>query len=129
MLLTVIINVIDNALKYSNEEKMVTIKIINDDDNILFMIVDEGIGIPQDERQQIGRRFFRASNTRAATGSGLGLYSSIRLLEYHRGTLTLTPRNPDGTDGTIAMISLPLPGPFLIPSLAVKNSTVLSEGV
>ena len=66
---------------------------------------DRGIGIPHTELDRIGRRFFRASNAKAITGTGLGLYSARRLLAYHGGTLTL---DSNDRGGTTAVVRVPL---------------------
>ncbi|RVB15770.1 ATP-binding protein, partial [Mesorhizobium sp. M7A.F.Ca.CA.002.10.1.1] len=55
----------------------------------------------------IGRRFFRASNTMAVTGTGLGLYSSRKLLAYHGGKLQLLANDDQGIT---SIVSLPLAG-------------------
>lgn len=105
MLGTVIINLIDNALKYSPNGQNVDIAARNGQDVIVIEVRDRGIGIPSAERGKIGRRFFRASNVKAIAGTGLGLYAARRLLAYHNGTLQLDG-NADG--GTTAVVRLPL---------------------
>lgn len=105
MLATVVINLVENALKYSPEDTPVTVSIVVAGGDIVIGVRDRGIGIPEAERRSVGRRFFRASNTRAATGTGLGLYNARKLLEYHQGELSLEVP-PDG--GTLALIRLPL---------------------
>lgn len=107
MLSTVLINLIDNALKYAPDGSPVTVAARQEDNAIILTVRDSGIGIPIDEAASIGRRFFRASNTTPATGTGLGLHNARRLLDYHNGTLTLKPGEQGGT---IASIRLPLPG-------------------
>lgn len=107
MLATALINLIDNALKYSPDDTAIEVTIAREADDIRFCVRDFGIGIPEEEAASIGSRFFRASNTTAATGTGLGLYNTRRLLDFHNGRLTLRPA-PDR--GTMAMIYLPLPG-------------------
>lgn len=106
MLATVLINLIDNALKYSPEDQQIDIDIRTGDHEIYIEIRDHGIGIPQTDLHKIGRRFFRASNTQAGTGTGLGLYMSRKLLNYHGGKLQLSPNEGSGMT---AMVSLPLP--------------------
>lgn len=105
MLVTIVINLIDNALKYSPETKPVHIDTWVACGSIVIQVRDGGIGIPKAEMHKIGRRFFRASNTKAATGTGLGLYSTRKLLAYHGGTLKLRP-NEGG--GTVAVVRIPL---------------------
>ncbi|MBX3452906.1 HAMP domain-containing sensor histidine kinase [Ferrovibrio sp.] len=107
MLATALINLIDNALKYSPENAAIDVTVSWQADEIVLSVRDRGIGIPEEEASSIGSRFFRASNTAAATGTGLGLYNTRRLLDFHNGRLALRPA-PGG--GTIATIYLPLPG-------------------
>ncbi len=101
MLATVIINLIDNALKYSPEEQPIHIRARAADGHVVIDVRDQGIGIPAGELGKIGRRFFRASNAGAITGTGLGLYSARKLLAYHGGTLQLGPNDEGGTTATV----------------------------
>lgn len=108
MLTTIIINLIDNALKYSPQTQQVDIHVQEQDRGVVIRVRDRGIGIPQADLHKIGRRFYRASNAAAGTGTGLGLYASRKLLAYHDGKLQLFAN--DGP-GTTAVVTLPfLPG-------------------
>lgn len=107
MLTTIIINLIDNALKYSPADQAVDVDMRRRGGDLVIQVRDRGIGIPQGELHKIGRRFFRASNGAALGGTGLGLYTSRKLLAYHGGTLELIA-NEDR--GMTAIASLPLPG-------------------
>jgi signal transduction histidine kinase len=106
MLSTVIINLIENALKYSPEREPITIIAREELGAAMIEVRDRGRGIPAEERGKIGRRFFRASNARETEGTGLGLYSALKLLAYHGGALRLAP---NGRQGTVATVSVPLP--------------------
>ncbi|PLP59072.1 sensor histidine kinase [Mesorhizobium loti] len=118
MLATVLINLIDNALKYSPANQSVEVDVRKQDGNAVIRVRDHGIGIPQAELHKIGRRFFRASNTMAGTGTGLGLYSSRKLLAYHGGKLQLLANDDQGMT---AIVRLPLtseaPGPSSLEEL------------
>ncbi|MHC1551371.1 sensor histidine kinase [Phyllobacterium sp. K27] len=105
MLATVLINLIDNALKYSLDNQRVNIDVRKDGRDVSIRIRDQGIGIPPAELHKIGRRFFRASNTMAGTGTGLGLYSSHKLLIYHGGKLQFLVNDEHGMT---AIVKLPL---------------------
>ena len=70
----------------------------------MIEVRDRGIGIPPAEASKIGRRFFRASNAKASTGTGLGLYAARKFLAYHGGTLQLVS---DDGEGTTAIVRLP----------------------
>jgi signal transduction histidine kinase len=104
MLGTAVINLVDNALKYSPSPAPVHLDVKAEHGAIVIAVRDRGMGIPAAERNQVGRRFFRASNVKAVTGVGLGLYSVRRLLAYHDGALELTA-NDDG--GTTAIARVP----------------------
>lgn len=115
MLCTVLINLIDNALKYTTDGSPVDVAARAEDNAIVITVTDRGIGIPEAEASLIGRRFFRASNTTPATGTGIGLYNTRRLLEYHNGILSLRAGRGGGT---VATIRLPLPG--VVPDVSME---------
>ncbi len=104
MLATVIINLIDNALKYSPVDQPVRIAAAQEHGFVVIEVGDRGMGIPDTELDKVGRRFFRASNAKAATGSGLGIYLARRFLAYHGATLQL---GPNGGKGTLAIVRVP----------------------
>ncbi|WP_439495716.1 sensor histidine kinase [Bosea sp. (in: a-proteobacteria)] len=104
MLGTVIINLIDNALKYAPNDRSIRIEAWAEDGSVVIQVRDRGIGIPGAELSKIGRRFFRASNAKASTGTGLGLYAARKFLAYHGGTLRLVPND---AEGTTAILRLP----------------------
>ena len=101
MLATVLINLIDNALKYSPGNEPIHIVTRQQGTAVIIEVRDRGIGIPRAELDKIGRRFFRASNAKAITGTGLGLYSARRLLAYHGGTLQLDNNVHGGTTAVV----------------------------
>ncbi|WP_198014515.1 sensor histidine kinase [Salipiger mucosus] len=105
MLSTVLVNLVDNALKYSSGETQVEIAVFTRSNLLNIRVSDRGVGIPPRELDNIGRRFFRASNVRGTRGNGLGLHTCFQLVEYHCGTLTIASR-PGG--GTIASVRLPV---------------------
>ncbi len=107
MLRTVVVNLVDNALKYSPPETPVEIAFFTRNKLFIITVADRGIGVPENELNHVGRRFFRASNARGTIGTGLGFHTSGQLLEYHKGTVELQPR--DG-GGTVATVRLPMPG-------------------
>jgi signal transduction histidine kinase len=104
MLGTVIINLIDNALKYAPDDPAIRIEAWKEAESVVIEVRDRGIGIPHAEANKIGRRFFRASNAKASTGTGLGLYAARKFLAYHGGSLQLFSN--DG-EGTTAIVRLP----------------------
>ncbi|MFC5583812.1 sensor histidine kinase [Nitratireductor kimnyeongensis] len=121
MLQTVIVNLVDNALKYSPRDQPVEVTFSRRNNLLVVKVADRGIGVPEAERSHVGRRFFRASNTRRTAGNGLGLYTCRKLIGYHRGTLDLRPRNGGGT---VATIRLPMPG---LATASLSNEITVEE--
>ena len=105
MLGTVIINLIDNALKYAPDDPAIRIEAWEEAASVVIQVRDRGIGIPHAEEGKIGRRFFRASNAKAITGTGLGLYAARKFLAYHGGTLQLVSDNGEGTTAIVRVPS------------------------
>jgi signal transduction histidine kinase len=75
------------------------------DADLKLIITDQGIGIPESEKEKVWELFYRGSNVDAHSGLGLGLYVVKQLLEPMAGTITLS-NNPAG--GTIFTIKLPI---------------------
>jgi PAS domain S-box-containing protein len=83
----VITNLIDNAVRYTSEKGKVVVSLDKKDNNIEFSVEDSGIGVPEDQKERIFTKFFRASNAvRTETeGSGLGLFICKNIIEAHDG--------------------------------------------
>lgn len=97
---------IDNALKYSEETVWVRASAVEGGARI--QVEDSGIGIPKEDQQKIFERFYRVDKARSRQtgGSGLGLAIAKRIVEAHRGTLSLTSEEGKGT---VVTIQLPPP--------------------
>ena len=93
---SVVVNLLENALKYS--EQTVTVK-LQRDKNILLSIIDNGSGIPDEEKQKVFEKFYRIGNedTRKSKGTGLGLYIVKNLVERHNGTIQIRNNQPSGS--------------------------------
>ena len=102
-------NLVMNALKYSPADRLVTLGASVESAWLVVTIEDEGIGVPEDDRQLVLEPFHRARNVResAMPGTGLGLYIARRLVEAHHGELRVSDR-ADGRPGTRVTFSLPL---------------------
>jgi two-component system, OmpR family, phosphate regulon sensor histidine kinase PhoR len=89
------LNLIDNAIKFSNPLKTIEIKILKVDEIfkkfISISIIDEGIGINEEDIHRITERFFRAENTRKLKieGTGLGLAIAKHIINQHGGELKI----------------------------------------
>jgi two-component system phosphate regulon sensor histidine kinase PhoR len=96
----VLINLIDNAIKYGDKnENLVRIKLYDMDDKILTEVTDNGVGIPQELLPRVFERFFRTDKGRSRDkgGSGLGLAIVKHIIEAHRQTITARSNIGEGT--------------------------------
>lgn len=105
MLNTALINLIDNAVKFSPDDHPVDVRAFSNGAHVVFEVLDRGFGIPPDEQEQVGRKYFRGEKAASVPGSGLGLFSTLKLLSYHDADLQLQAR--DG-GGTVASVLVPL---------------------
>jgi two-component system sensor histidine kinase KdpD len=100
-----LIQVVDNAWKYSRPGARIVISAYRDDHNIGISVWNEGLRIPDYERQRIFDKFYRGVSDRGRTeGSGLGLAIAKSIAEAHRGAVWLE----DAPDGTRFQFRLPI---------------------
>jgi two-component system phosphate regulon sensor histidine kinase PhoR len=98
------LNLIDNAIKFSNPLKTIEIKILKVDEIfkkfISISIIDEGIGINEEDIHRITERFFRAENTRKLKieGTGLGLAIVKHIINQHGGELKIISKIGSGSE-------------------------------
>lgn len=95
----VLLNILDNALKYSNENTTTQIKAFKRDKGINIIIKDEGIGIPKRDLPYVFERLYRVekSRSRATGGFGLGLAIVKELVEAHKGEISVVSKAGKGT--------------------------------
>jgi heavy metal sensor kinase len=106
MLRQALINLVDNAIKFSPNGSRIMIRVFESSGKAVVEVVDSGPGIPAAARDRIFDRFFRATSASAdAGGSGLGLSIAKSAVEANGGTLTL---ERSGDDGSTFRISVPL---------------------
>ncbi|MED9904001.1 MAG: ATP-binding protein [Lachnospiraceae bacterium] len=95
----IISNLVENAIKYNREQG--SVKIILDADHQMFSleVTDTGIGIPEDALEHIYERFYRVdkSHSREIGGTGLGLAITRNAVLMHRGSITVTSLEGEGT--------------------------------
>jgi two-component system phosphate regulon sensor histidine kinase PhoR len=94
-----IVNLIENALKYSPADKPVQVSLIKYNHQIIFEVKDSGAGIPMEEKHKIFDKFYRVGNeeTRNTKGTGLGLFIVKKVIEAHGGTVVVEPNMPQGS--------------------------------
>jgi signal transduction histidine kinase len=87
----VFLNLLDNAIKYSDSGARVDVEIEEDDATLTVRIRDTGVGIPEEDLNQLFERFYRVDKdrSRASGGSGLGLAISRQIVEMHGGSISV----------------------------------------
>ncbi|GAB2567553.1 CHASE2 domain-containing protein [Dyella jejuensis] len=105
MLIRALVNVIDNALKYSPPHTTITLRIVDDGDSgMLLHIVDQGIGIAEEDLAHLFDPFFQvAGKPEVDMGVGLGLPFVKTVIERHGGSITVASQPGQGTDVRIAL--------------------------
>jgi signal transduction histidine kinase len=103
-LIQVIVNVLDNSIKYSHIDSRVEIKLTTVNKYALLTIVDQGIGIPKDDIEKVFDRFYRASNVKGITGTGLGLAISKEIIDKHEGKITMENSKEGGTEVKLTLL-------------------------
>lgn len=98
----VFINIIDNAVKYSNSGGKVSVEAYESKGEIVVLVSDTGVGISQEDLPKVKTKFYKANQTRR--GSGIGLAVANEIVEMHGGSLAI---NSKLGKGTTVMITLP----------------------
>ncbi|MCD4720143.1 MAG: HAMP domain-containing histidine kinase [Desulfobacula sp.] len=99
----VVLNLVDNVLKYAGKGKFIKFVLEKDDSFILLKICDDGPGIPKPQREAVFEKFYRVDNSLTAQqpGSGLGLSIARQILKDLKGDLTFYPMPKNGSCFTI----------------------------
>jgi two-component system phosphate regulon sensor histidine kinase PhoR len=95
----VFVNILDNAVKFTPENGTITISANEESDFIIVKVIDSGIGIPRNEIERLGERFYRVDKTRSRElgGTGLGLSIAKHLMIAHGGKMEIESRLGYGT--------------------------------
>lgn len=109
-LLSAIVNLVDNAIKYSDADDSVSLRSRVDDDMLTLTVQDTGRGIPARDVDRIFERFYRVDRSRDAKtgGSGIGLSIVRHVVINHGGTVKVSSFEGDGSTFTLAMPIVPL---------------------
>lgn len=104
-LISVVFNLLDNALKYGNSNPVVKIGLQEMDDSVLMTFEDNGVGIPMEYRNKIFEKFFRVphGDTHNAKGYGLGLSYVSHVVQKHKGTIEVESQEGRRTVFTISL--------------------------
>jgi PAS domain S-box-containing protein len=101
LLKNIVINLVSNAIKYSDEGKEITLDFKLEDQWIFVKVIDQGIGIPKEEQKNLFQRFFRAENAVNIQGTGLGLHIVKKYVDLLDGSLDLKSEQNEGTTITV----------------------------
>ncbi len=98
-------NILENAIKYSQNGTLIQVKLKNKTQAICFEVVDEGIGISDKQKPAIFERFYRVDSSRGSQveGSGIGLSIVKKIVDLYSGEIEVKDNQPNGTRFIITM--------------------------
>jgi two-component system, OmpR family, sensor histidine kinase VicK len=101
----VLLNIINNAYKYTQQNGTIEIILTVEQNNICIVVRDNGIGIPKEELGKVFERFYRVDKTRSRDfgGTGLGLSIAREIVEAHDGTIFISSKLDRGTEVTVLL--------------------------
>lgn len=107
-MISVVNNLIENAVKYSQTPKRVDVLLSMIGDRTILTVTDNGPGVAPEDRTKVFERFYRAGDemTRTTKGTGLGLYIVKRIVEAHRGTIDCQSAMEGGAAFTVSIPTL-----------------------
>lgn len=94
----ILLNLVDNALKYSPQDTKVTIQLTQENQTAVLSVIDQGKGILDKEKNEVFRRFYRGEDerTRQSKGTGLGLFLVKEMTKLNQGKIILKDNQPKG---------------------------------
>jgi signal transduction histidine kinase len=100
-----ILNLLNNAIKYSRESKVIRIEVRRDGGKVLISVTDRGIGIPRSEQKKIFEKFYRGEGSlvHETKGSGLGLSLVAHIMEAHGGKVEVESAPGKGSTFTLVL--------------------------
>ncbi len=101
MIIRVILNLMDNAVKYGREGGKVTLSLAAENGYAVCSVKDDGMGISEDDLERIWERFYRVDSSRSEEGSGLGLSMVDALVKAHGGKTAVASRLGEGSCFTV----------------------------
>lgn len=99
------LNLIQNAIKFSNQNGIIKIGLYKNGDMVKVIITDHGIGIAEEDKQRIFERFYKGDKSRSKDGNGLGLVIAKKIVELSGGKLFFESELGKGTTFTVELFS------------------------
>lgn len=103
LLFQAIANLLDNAIKHTPEGGNIVLTLAATTTGAKIVLTDSGVGIPDEHKSQVFRRFYRIESCRSTPGSGLGLSLVDAIIRMHQGTIALSDHKPTGLIVTITL--------------------------
>jgi signal transduction histidine kinase len=102
----VFINLLSNAIKYAPDASLIEVEVSNSAETVTIKVRDHGIGIPQEQREKIFERFYRAPDLsqRAVPGLGMGLYIVAEIVKRQGGNITVDSEVGKGSTFSVTFV-------------------------
>lgn len=97
----VFVNIIDNAVKYTQSGGDIIISHVTDEKSIRIIISDTGVGIPEEDVEHVKEKFYKANKT--VRGSGIGLAVADEIIGHHGGAISIESKENVGTNVTVTI--------------------------
>jgi len=104
LLFQALANLIENAIKYTPMKGHLSLSLVRLGANLVITVADNGPGIPEEEKENVFRRFYRLDQSRSSSGNGLGLSMVSAVIAMHNGTIDLQNNRP----GLKTVVRLPI---------------------
>ncbi|MFH1194851.1 MAG: PAS domain S-box protein [bacterium] len=104
----ILLNLLSNAVKYSKASCRIEFIVNSDEQNLIFEITDQGIGIPDEDQPFLFEPFHRGSNVGEIHGTGLGMSIVKRSVELHGGSIAFVSKSGEGTRFSVCIPKLSL---------------------
>jgi len=104
-MVTVLVNLLDNAYKYSYDDKRIELSVFTKDSSVCFSVVDNGVGMSPRSAKKIFKRFYQVdrSLSRRAQGCGLGLSIAKFIVDSHKGSISVDSKPGKGSTFTVKL--------------------------
>jgi signal transduction histidine kinase len=104
-MVTVLVNLLDNAYKYSRDDKHINLRVSSENGSVCFRVCDNGIGMSRRATKKIFSRFYQVdrSLTRRAEGCGLGLSIAKFIIDAHKGSISVESKTGQGSTFTVKL--------------------------
>jgi signal transduction histidine kinase len=107
-MVTVLVNLLDNAYKYSYDDKRIELSVSSEDGSVCFSVSDNGAGISRRSVKKIFNRFYQVDRSlaRRAEGCGLGLSIAKFIVDAHKGTISVESKSGEGSTFIVRLNSI-----------------------